>query len=131
MSGVSGVRSVLTDTLRAAITDELSGWPIGSGYYQSTVAHDEAREMADALVAALLGLSGVAVTLKPELITTVKQLKALPVRAVIIDAHECVFEHDVYDLWHEPGTEMSGDSGSVVLPARVLWLPDEQHQDPA
>lgn len=34
-----------------AIRDELAGWPIGSGYYQTKVSVDEAREMAEALVA--------------------------------------------------------------------------------
>lgn len=31
------------------IVDELAGHPIGSGYYQTTVSVDEAREMAQAI----------------------------------------------------------------------------------
>ncbi|MGN6723346.1 MAG: hypothetical protein ACTHJM_12120 [Marmoricola sp.] len=40
----------MADDLRDVIRDELSGWPIGSGYYQTTVGTDEARDMADALL---------------------------------------------------------------------------------
>lgn len=37
------------------VRDELAGWPIGSGYYQTTVGTDEAREMARAVLALLRG----------------------------------------------------------------------------
>lgn len=37
------------------IADELSGWPIGAGYYQTRVAIDEARDMADAVLDLLKG----------------------------------------------------------------------------
>ena len=40
---------------RDEIADELSGWPIGSGYYQTRVAMDEARDMADAVLELLKG----------------------------------------------------------------------------
>lgn len=40
---------------REQIADELSGWPIGAGYYASSVANDEARDMADAVLALLKG----------------------------------------------------------------------------
>lgn len=40
---------------RDEIADELSGWPIGTGYYQTTVATDEARDMADAVLELLKG----------------------------------------------------------------------------
>jgi hypothetical protein len=43
----------MTDKAIQILRDELSGWPIGSGYYQSTVAGDEAREMAEAVLDAL------------------------------------------------------------------------------
>lgn len=39
-----------TDDLREKLADELSGFPIGTGYYQTTVGTNEAREMADALL---------------------------------------------------------------------------------
>ena len=43
----------LTDDERLdVIRDLLGGWPIGSGYYQTTVGGDEAREMADAILEA-------------------------------------------------------------------------------
>lgn len=32
------------------IADELSGWPIGSGYYRTQVGTDDAREMAQAIM---------------------------------------------------------------------------------
>lgn len=35
------------------ITDELAQWPIGSGYYQTAVSTDEAREMAAAILTEL------------------------------------------------------------------------------
>ena len=37
---------------RERVADVLTGWPIGSGYYGTSVAVDEAQEMADALIAA-------------------------------------------------------------------------------
>ena len=40
---------------REEIADELSGWPIGAGYYQTRVATDEAQDMADAVLALLKG----------------------------------------------------------------------------
>ena len=40
---------------RDEIAEELSGWPIGVGYYQTRVAIDEARDMADAVLALLKG----------------------------------------------------------------------------
>ena len=40
--------------------DELAGWPIGSGYYGTKVAVDEAREMAEAALPVI-----VAVAFKP------------------------------------------------------------------
>ena len=40
---------------REEVVDELSGWPIGTGYYQTQVGIDEAREMADAVLALLKG----------------------------------------------------------------------------
>lgn len=39
------------DALREAVRDELAHWPIGSGYYSTSVALDEAGEMADAVLA--------------------------------------------------------------------------------
>lgn len=35
---------------REAVRDELSGWPIGSGYYQTSVSTEEAGDMADAVL---------------------------------------------------------------------------------
>lgn len=40
---------------RQELADELSGWPIGDGYYQTSVATAEARDMADAVIALLKG----------------------------------------------------------------------------
>lgn len=40
---------------RDEIAEELSGWPIGTGYYQTQVTIDEAREMADVVLALLKG----------------------------------------------------------------------------
>lgn len=40
---------------RDEIAEELNGWPIGDGYYQSRVIMAEAREMADAVLALLKG----------------------------------------------------------------------------
>ena len=36
--------------IRDAIADELAHWPIGSGYYQTSVSSDDANDMADALM---------------------------------------------------------------------------------
>lgn len=40
---------------RDQIAGELSGWPIGNGYYATIVSIDEARDMADAVLALLKG----------------------------------------------------------------------------
>lgn len=36
------------------LSEELSGWPIGSGYYSTSVGIDEAKDMAQAIEEALL-----------------------------------------------------------------------------
>lgn len=41
-----------TDDEREALRDELAGWVIGAGYYQSMVGTSDAAEMADAILAA-------------------------------------------------------------------------------
>lgn len=40
---------------RDEIAEELSGWPIGHGYYTNSVASGEAQDMADAVLALLKG----------------------------------------------------------------------------
>lgn len=40
---------------RDEIADELAGWPLGSGYYTTSVLVDEAQAMADAVLALLEG----------------------------------------------------------------------------
>jgi hypothetical protein len=52
---VDPVRVLLADTDRLTdlIRDEISGWPIGTGYYQTSVSLDEARDMTESIVAAL------------------------------------------------------------------------------
>lgn len=40
----------MSDDLRDRIADALSGQPIGSGYYGTSVSRDEAREMAQAVI---------------------------------------------------------------------------------
>lgn len=40
-------------SLRDLIRDELAGWPIASGYYSTAVSVDDARDMADAVLAVL------------------------------------------------------------------------------
>ena len=41
------------DEMVRVVRDEIAGWPIGSGYYATSVSVDEAREMAAAVVGAL------------------------------------------------------------------------------
>lgn len=41
------------DALKELLRDEISGWPIGSGYYATAVGTDEAGEMADAIIKAM------------------------------------------------------------------------------
>lgn len=51
-------RKIANDLLptRDEIADELSGWPIvANGYYQTSVATDEARDMADVVLDLLKG----------------------------------------------------------------------------
>ena len=42
----------MSESMRDRLRDELAGWPIGSGYYSTTVSVEDARDMADALLAA-------------------------------------------------------------------------------
>lgn len=42
----------MSEPMRDRLRDELAGWPIGSGYYSTTVSVEDARDMADALLAA-------------------------------------------------------------------------------
>lgn len=46
--------SLTRDALIQKVADELSGWPIGSGYYGMNVGMDEAQEMAAVAVDATL-----------------------------------------------------------------------------
>ena len=41
------------------LSEELSGWPIGSGYYSTSVGTDEAKGMARAIEEALLAVNAV------------------------------------------------------------------------
>ena len=43
----------MSDELRDRIADELAGHQIGTGYYETNVSMDEAREMAQAVIDAL------------------------------------------------------------------------------
>ena len=43
----------MSDDLRDRIADELAGHQIGTGYYATSVGMDEAREMAQAVIADL------------------------------------------------------------------------------
>ncbi len=43
----------MSESMRDLIRDELAGWPIGSGYYATAVSVEDAREMADAVLAVL------------------------------------------------------------------------------
>ena len=45
--------TTMTDELRDRIADVLSGHPIGSGYYGTSVGRDEALDMADEVIADL------------------------------------------------------------------------------
>lgn len=44
------------DALIQAVRDEISGWPIGHGYYQTTIGTDEAEELAHVVVDTVLRL---------------------------------------------------------------------------
>ncbi len=82
---------------------------------QTESDRDRWRAMADAAIAAQREACK---------ITTVLQLQALPVGTVVVSPHGRPYQHDEYDLWHEPGDEMSGDSRGVDLPAVVVWHPN-------
>lgn len=43
----------MSDDLRGRIADALSGHPVGSGYYGTSVGVDEAMDMADEVIADL------------------------------------------------------------------------------
>ena len=43
----------MSESMRDRIRDELAGWVIGSGYYATAVSVEDARDMADAVLAVL------------------------------------------------------------------------------
>ncbi len=49
-TGANQAMTAPVPDLRDQLADEVSGWPIGSGYYATTVGSDEAREITDALL---------------------------------------------------------------------------------
>ena len=49
----------MTESMRDRLRDELAGWPIGSGYYSTTVSVEDAQDMADAILATFPWLAGV------------------------------------------------------------------------
>lgn len=46
----------MSESMRDLIRDELAGWHIGSGYYATAVSVEDARDMADAVLAVLTDL---------------------------------------------------------------------------
>lgn len=62
------------------------------------------------------------------IVRTVAEGYALPLGSIIrgLGPHGVVYERDdeFPDLWHQPGTEMSGDLFDTDLPAEVLYQPE-------
>jgi len=102
---------------RAELVDEIAGRPIGSGYYSTSVGIDEAREIADAILAA--GYS------KPRTISTVEELDALPVESIVRDVDGLPKEKQNATggevFWAAPGHSKHYGTGSIWLPATVLY----------
>lgn len=82
-----------TDDLRAKLRDELSGFPIGTGYYQTTVGTNEAREMADALLPIIEAHTAAAVAEVRELIAGRLERLATKERSNL-SADDTLWSHD-------------------------------------
>lgn len=96
-------------TLVERVRDEISGWPIGSGYYGTKVATDEAAEMAVAAVDAAL----------PQ-VTTVDEVTALPHRTVLVSAEGEIFHWS----WRMPMNLRLVAEGMLESgPLTVVWQP--------
>lgn len=115
---------------RDEMADEIAGWPIGDGYYGTTISMDAAFEIADAMVTA--GYR------KPRTITTRAELDALPIGAVVkCGGTECTLvavkdwesmhprkDGTPLSEWSVAGYVNASDTGDIDLPAVVLWEPD-------
>lgn len=99
---------------RDELADEIAGHPIGSGHYSTTVGVDEAREIADAILAA--GYR------KPRTITTAEAVASLPAGTVVRDAHSSLHERGENGWWISDGDEFY----TLSLPAIVLWEPEAE-----
>jgi hypothetical protein len=71
-------------TERDELAGELSGWPIGQGYYGTQIGIDDAQALAATLVDA--GWT------KPATVTTAEELDALPVGSVVLDEQGEVYK---------------------------------------
>ena len=94
------------ETLVDRAQDELSGAPIGSGYYQTTIGTDEARQLAEAVVRAVL----------PQ-IHNVAELDALyqraPRKTVLLDQLGDTYRLDT----------ISGSVVELYGPLTIVWQP--------
>lgn len=76
------------------VGDELSGWPIGSGYYATQVGTDEARDMADAVLALCASQPTVAQVRGQ----VARELEALlPTDDEVADPQPCSAGHDCHE----------------------------------
>lgn len=111
-------------TQRDELADEIAGHPIGSGYEAASVGMDEAREIAETILAA--GYR------KPRTITTVEGLDALPAGSVIRADNGEVFEKQTdgpycdgpHDWQSFEGTFWNGET--FVFPVAILHEPEPE-----
>ena len=76
------------------VGDELSGWPIGSGYYATQVGTDEARDMAEAVLALFASQPAVAQVREQ----VARELEALlPTDDEVADPQPCSAGHDCHE----------------------------------
>jgi len=116
-----------SDDEREALRDELAGWVIGAGYYQSMVGTSDAAEMADAILAAGFRRQG-----PITVVTTVPAMDALPPRTVVMDGGGEVWRkcsNGRWDCLDENGDEPTEEARTVLWQsmngpsATVLWKP--------
>jgi hypothetical protein len=112
--------------LAEALVDELSGWPIGSGYYSTTVGTDDAREMVERLLPLIAEAHAPGKCVSVEDANRVLAEERAGVQRLIADAEERAAAAALREAadWLDTDPDKGGapyitDDGSVLFPHRL------------
>jgi hypothetical protein len=71
-------------------------------------------------------LAGHEAASRPRQVTTVAELDALPVGSVVLSEQGAIWERESDAYWIETGNTWRVQSEDIALPARVLYVPEEE-----